>query len=286
MRLRSFISTAGALLLAAGGMTVAASTDAVAKPNFQMPFACGYTAVAATFSGHSPANAVDWQKDGITGDSVRASAPGTVTRSEATPAGTSYGNWIEIDHGGGWRTRYAHLSVRGVSVGAKIAQGQEIGKAGATGGVSGPHLHFEENYNGATQKAVINGVAVPYYGHTSFTSKNNCGGGSSNPYTASEVCGSGYSQIDSHALGSSGTIVLMYNSGNGKNCVTTLKKVSLGTASAVSSTLQVQGGSVQSDSGNFAYYAGPVTASAAGKCVKWGGSVGSTSWTSDYSHCG
>jgi hypothetical protein len=287
MRLRSLISTAGAALLIASGLTVATSTAALAAPNFQMPFACGFTATAATFSGHSPANSVDFQKDGITGTSVRASAAGTVTRSEDEPTGTSYGRWIEVDHGGGWRTRYAHLSSRGVSVGATVKQGQELGKAGGTGNVSGPHLHFEENLNGVTQKAVLNGVSVPYYGHTSFTSKNSCGGGGgSNPYTPGEFCGSGYSEIDRHDLGSSGSIVLMYNSGNGKNCVTTLKYVSLGTASAVGSTLQVEGGSVKKDSGNFAYYAGPGTASAAGKCVKWGGSVGSTTWTSGNSHCG
>lgn len=285
MNFRRMLGAAGAALLVASGLTVAASTEALAMPNFQMPFACGFTATAATFSGHSPANSVDFQKDGITGVSVRASAGGTVTRSEDEPTGTSYGRWIEVDHGGGWRTRYAHLSVRGVSVGATVTQGQELGKAGGTGNVSGPHLHFEENLNGATQRAVLNGVAVPYYAHTNFTSKNNCGGGGGNPYTAGEVCGSGYTEIDRHSLGN-GSIVLMYNSGSGKNCVTTLKGVSLGTASAVSATLQVEGGSVIKDSGSFAYYAGPVTASAASKCVKWGGSVGSTTWTSAYSHCG
>jgi murein DD-endopeptidase MepM/ murein hydrolase activator NlpD len=176
----------------------------------------------------------------------------------ANEGDTSYGRWIEIDHGGGYTTRYAHLSAQQVSVGQHVALGQQIGKAGATGGVTGPHLHYEQRVSGTVRKAVLDGRAVPYYGHTSFTSHNTCGGG--NPYSPGEVCG--------------------------KNCVTTLKATSLGTKSAVSAMLQVQGSSAVTDSGSFAYYAGPVSHAAAGKCVKWGGSVGSTSYTSPYEHCG
>lgn len=241
---------------------------------------------AATFSGHSPANAVDFQKSGITGMSVLAAAAGTVSVVTETAAGTSYGKWIEVNHGDGWRTRYAHLSAQSVSVGQTVALGQKLGAAGATGGVSGPHLHFEENLNGVPQKVKLNGVAVPYPGHTAFTSKNKCGGGGGNPYTATEVCGSGYAVIDQHALGTAGTVYLTYNSSTAKNCVATMKATSLGTASAVSATLQVQGGTATTDSGNFAYYAGPVTKAAGSTCVKWGGSAGSTSWTSAYEHCG
>ena len=266
-----------------GVVTAVGSPEAVAAPNFQVPFKCNVTVVAATFAGHSPANAVDFQKSGIDGMPVVASASGTVSRV-ANEGDTSYGRWIEIDHGGGYTTRYAHLSAQQVSVGQHVALGQQIGKAGATGGVTGPHLHYEQRVSGTVRKAVLDGRAVPYYGHTSFTSHNTCGGG--NPYSPGEVCGSGYSVIDSHALGSSGTVYLLYSSGSGKNCVTTLKATSLGTKSAVSAMLQVQGSSAVTDSGSFAYYAGPVSHAAAGKCVKWGGSVGSTSYTSPYEHCG
>ncbi|TVT30797.1 peptidoglycan DD-metalloendopeptidase family protein, partial [Amycolatopsis rhizosphaerae] len=178
-RARRLAVLAATAVLSAMGVVLAGGTPALAAPNFQVPFQCGVTVTAATFSGHSPANAVDFQRDGITGMPVLAAASGTVTRVEDLGS-TSYGKWIEIDHGGGWRTRYAHLSAQQVSVGQSVGQGTQIGKAGATGGVTGPHLHFEENLNGVTQKAVLNGVAVPYYGHTFFTSKNNCGG---NPYT-------------------------------------------------------------------------------------------------------
>ncbi|PKV90665.1 murein DD-endopeptidase MepM/ murein hydrolase activator NlpD [Amycolatopsis echigonensis] len=281
-RLRRFAAVAAAVALPACGLTLAAQSTASAAPNFQVPFKCGVTVTAATFSGHNPPNSVDFQKSGITGMPVLASAPGTVTRV-ANEGSTSYGRWIELDHGGGWRTRYAHLSEQEVSVGQSVGQGKEIGKAGATGGVTGPHLHFEENLNGVTQKAVLNGVAVPYYGKKDFTSKNGCGG---NPYSATEVCGSGFSVIDQQALGTAGTAYLLYNSSSKENCVTTLKAVSLGTASPVSAFLEVQGSTRATDSGNFTYYAGPVKKNAGSTCVKWGGSVGSSSYTSPFEHCG
>ena len=278
-RIRALVlGVAGAL--GAFGITVASTPPAAAAPNFQVPFKCGTTVTAATFSTHSPQYAVDFQKDGITGMPVLASSSGTVSRVEDLGS-VSYGKWIEINHGGGYTTRYAHLSAQEVSVGQSVSLGQEIGKAGATGGVTGPHLHYEQRLNGTVLKVILNGVAVPYYGHTLFTSKNSCNG---NPYTPSEVCGSGYSVIDSQAL-TGGTVYLLYNSGTGYNCVTTLKSVSLGTASPVSAHLQVQGGTLASDSGNFAYYAGPVSRAAGAKCVQWGGSVGSSSYTSPYEHC-
>ncbi|MGV9296468.1 M23 family metallopeptidase [Amycolatopsis sp. NPDC003676] len=281
-RLRRFAAVAAAVALPACGLTLAAQSAASAAPNFQVPFKCGVTVTAATFSGHNPANSVDFQKSGITGMPVLAAAPGTVTRV-ANEGSTSYGRWIELDHGGGWRTRYAHLSEQEVSVGQSVGQGKEIGKAGATGGVTGPHLHFEENLNGVTQKAVLNGVAVPYYGKKDFTSKNGCGG---NPYSATQVCGSGFSVIDQQALGTAGTAYLLYNSSSKENCVTTLKAVSLGTASAASAFLEVQGSTRATDSGNFTYYAGPVKKTAGSTCVKWGGSVGSSSYESPFEHCG
>ncbi|GAA4528484.1 M23 family metallopeptidase [Amycolatopsis samaneae] len=281
-RLRRLAVFAAAAVLPALGLTLAGQATASAAPNFQVPFKCGVTVTAATFSGHNPANSVDFQKAGITGMPVLASASGTVTRV-ANEGSTSYGRWIELDHGGGWRTRYAHLSAQQVSVGQKVTGGTQIGKAGATGGVTGPHLHFEENLNGVTQKAVLNGVAVPYYGHKDFTSKNNCGG---NPYSAEQVCGSGFSVVDSQKLGTAGTAYLLYNASTKANCVTTLKAVSLGTASPVSAFLEVKGSARTTDQGSFTYYAGPVTKTAGATCVRWGGSVGASAYESPFEHCG
>jgi len=90
--------------------------------------------------------------------------------------------------------------------------------------------------------------------------------------------------IDYATLGSAGTVYLLYK--DGTNCVVTIKATSIGTASATSAFLEVEGATRTTDSGSFAYYAGPVTKSAAGKCVKWGGSVGSNAYTSPFEHCG
>src|SRR5436190_6492785 len=278
--MRTVAILGAAAVLAAVGVTVAIQPEAMAAPNFQVPFACGVTVTAATFSDHSPVNAVDFQKSGISGMPVLASAAGTVSRVD-NEGDVSYGRWIELDHGGGFTTRYAHLSAQLVSVGQHVTLGQQIGRAGATGGVTGPHLHYEQRQAGTVRRAVLDGRAVPYFAHTSFTSNNRCGG---NPYSPTEVCGSAYSVIDSHAL-SDGTVYLLYDADTGRNCVATIKAASVGTPSAVSALLQVQGSAQVTDSGNFAYYAGPVSRAAGSTCIKWGGSAGS-SYTSPFEHCG
>ena len=55
---------------------------------------------------------------------------------------TGYGNLIEIDHGNGYSTVYAHLSLIEVKVCRNVYAGQRIGLAGSTGNASGAHLHF------------------------------------------------------------------------------------------------------------------------------------------------
>jgi hypothetical protein len=110
-------------------------------------------------------------------------------------------------------------------------------------------------------------------------------GGTPNPHTAESVCGSGFKVIDSAALGTAGTVYLLYNTATSNNCVATIKKTSVGTASAVSAYLEVQGKTRVTDAGNFAYYAGPVRAAAADKCVKWGGKAGTFVYDSGFEHC-
>ena len=74
------------------------------------------------------------------GTSIDAADSGKVV--SAGPAG-AYGNMIEIAHGDGTRTRYAHLSDIDVKRGEKVTRGEHIGDLGNTGNSSGPHLHFE-----------------------------------------------------------------------------------------------------------------------------------------------
>lgn len=74
-----------------------------------------------------------------------ATAPGTVSF-----AGTksSYGRVVEIDHGGGFKTRFAHMQAIAVTAGSKVAIGQKIGTMGSTGRSTGPHLHYEVYFRG------------------------------------------------------------------------------------------------------------------------------------------
>jgi murein DD-endopeptidase MepM/ murein hydrolase activator NlpD len=63
-------------------------------------------------------------------------------------ANGGYGNTVVIDHGNGWQTLYAHLSVVRVGCGSSVQQGGGIGAAGSTGNSTGAHLHFETRNQG------------------------------------------------------------------------------------------------------------------------------------------
>lgn len=79
------------------------------------------------------------------GTSIRAADAGTVVFSGWSGA---YGNMIDIDHGNGVMTRYAHNSANLASVGQKVSAGEVIGRVGSTGRSTGPHVHFEVRING------------------------------------------------------------------------------------------------------------------------------------------
>ncbi|MFW6720667.1 peptidoglycan-binding protein [Streptomyces sp. MAR4 CNY-716] len=78
-----------------------------------------------------------------TGTAVYAAAAGTVMRRGTAVVPGRTGNGLVISHGGGRYTYYGHLSVFRVSLNATVAAGQRIADMGATGNVTGPHLHFE-----------------------------------------------------------------------------------------------------------------------------------------------
>jgi len=79
---------------------------------------------------------------------IMSTAPGVVS---FTGVRSGYGNTIEIDHGGGFKTRYAHLQAISVRVGERVAIGQRVGAMGSTGRSTGPHLHYEVWANGRAQ---------------------------------------------------------------------------------------------------------------------------------------
>lgn len=74
------------------------------------------------------------------GQTIKATADGVVTKARFNG---SYGRYIEIDHGNGYTTKFAHMKKILVKKGDKVKRGQAIGKVGSSGRSTGPHLHYE-----------------------------------------------------------------------------------------------------------------------------------------------
>lgn len=94
-----------------------------------------------------------WRHNGLdianrTGTPIYAADAGTI---EFAGWSTGYGNNIVINHGGGKKTRYAHMSQMFVTVGQSVGIGEHIAAMGSTGWSTGPHLHFEVIINGVRQ---------------------------------------------------------------------------------------------------------------------------------------
>ena len=79
------------------------------------------------------------------GTDISAFAGGTVRFAGSSD---SYGNYVSIDHGEGWSSLYAHCSYLYVHTGQSVSAGEKIALVGATGHVTGPHLHFELQRDG------------------------------------------------------------------------------------------------------------------------------------------
>ncbi len=79
---------------------------------------------------------------------IQATAPGVVSFAGVR---SGYGNTVEIDHGGGFKTRFAHLNTIAVQQGQRIALGQRIGAMGTSGRSTGVHLHYEVWMDGRPQ---------------------------------------------------------------------------------------------------------------------------------------
>lgn len=75
------------------------------------------------------------------GTPVYATASGEAVMAGYCDSGT--GNCIVLDHAGGWRSQYFHLSRVRIGVGDRVSQGQHIGDVGSSGLATGPHLHFQ-----------------------------------------------------------------------------------------------------------------------------------------------
>lgn len=86
----------------------------------------------------SPHNGTDWATP--TGTPIVSTGDGTVIMTRKHPYA---GNYVVIQHGSRYKTRYLHLSKILVRKGQKVSRGQRIGLSGSTGRVTGPHIHYE-----------------------------------------------------------------------------------------------------------------------------------------------
>lgn len=170
---RTARTVVGAALAAAVVVVGMAPADALSRPDFQLPFACGEKWEGSSRPTHTPSSlAVDWNRDARDeGHVVVATAPGVVT-SVVDLGDTSYGLYVVVDHGGTWTTLHAHLLKAFVVVGQRVDQGQPIALLGNSGGSSGAHLHYEQRLDKTDQRAVFNGDPFRY---DSWLRSRNCG---------------------------------------------------------------------------------------------------------------
>lgn len=109
----------------------------------------GYTHISCEYSsGHRAIDINRTDGKSIDGAPIVAANGGKVVKAEWH---YSYGNYVMIDHGGGYSTLYAHASSLAVSAGQTVQKGQTIAYVGSTGDSSGPHLHFEVRVDGVRQ---------------------------------------------------------------------------------------------------------------------------------------
>jgi len=83
---------------------------------------------------------------GTKGEPIFATGNGVVVKAERS--GNGYGSVIEVNHGFGYVTRYAHLNSFDVKPGQRILRGEKIGELGNSGRSTGPHLHYEVLFRG------------------------------------------------------------------------------------------------------------------------------------------
>jgi len=170
------------MLVAVAAVVGSPAAHAASAPTFHLPFPCDEVWQVRTYSGHSPSeNALDMKHSSGTslGRDVIASAPGTATTVVdvyGTNGGTGYGNYVLIDHGGGWSTRYAHLDTVAIAQGDPVRVGTKIGTVGHTGNTvpsDFAHVHYEQRLNGTVKVADFDGTAwSKTYDWRSATSTN------------------------------------------------------------------------------------------------------------------
>lgn len=146
------LAVMAAACLSVAGYQAAEAAGTAAKAQFTAPVVEGRTSSGfgpAAPGPNGPRNHGGQDIAAPSGTAVSAPAPGRVTYAGNTYNGqASWGNVVEIDHGGGWTTVYAHLHDYAVAPGDAVRAGQTIARVGATGVATGPHLHVEVRRDG------------------------------------------------------------------------------------------------------------------------------------------
>lgn len=105
---------------------------------------------------HTPARHEGVDISAAAGTPILATASGTVARVAADP---QYGRMVDIDHGNGYLTRYAHALAISVKPGQQVRRGTPIGAVGSTGRSTAPHLHYEVRLEHRPQNPLDYGLA-------------------------------------------------------------------------------------------------------------------------------
>lgn len=130
---------------------VATDSEAMADSNsFEAILPCNGSVSSPFGNRVHPVTGVTTNHNGVdiacsSGTKVMAVCDGVVDKAQYNEYS---GNFVVVSHCNGFTSSYAHLSKISVSPGQKISTGDEIGKSGSTGMVTGPHLHFEIRQNG------------------------------------------------------------------------------------------------------------------------------------------
>ncbi|MCX5562334.1 LysM peptidoglycan-binding domain-containing M23 family metallopeptidase [Streptomyces sp. NBC_00038] len=122
--------------------TTAPATDTASSSGYTMPVEGATVGTAYKTAGSMWSSGYHTGVDFVvpTGTTIKSIAAGTVV---SAGWGGAYGNQVVIQHADGQYSQYAHMSSLSVSAGQTVTEGQQIGLSGATGNVTGPHLHFE-----------------------------------------------------------------------------------------------------------------------------------------------
>ncbi len=168
--------TAGGVAAATASASAAedATTATTARPVMKVPFTCGKTWRGATYSGHNPYYSIDFNQgsgDDDFGRPIKASASGTVKAVRDYGTGPGYGKTVEIRHGGGWTSFYAHLKAGSIEVreGQSVTPRTVIARVGKSGSQSSAHLHYEQRLNGNDQPIKFGNLSVVYFSTRYYT---------------------------------------------------------------------------------------------------------------------